>query len=528
MQFISSECSDVNYEGSEFIGESSSVVKFNFANLLKAALSSCDESDEQTAFYGGDKVSVFDSTASSGEKPNHHFNSVNNSMDNCPNNFMQLQNSNKYAIEEISAETSLGSQSPVESTGGNTTEEKEKVKTESGQSIYKNKYKEAFEQAKALLDEVLKLGDAKLIEIIKEAAKEGQVWVQDGEDMRPKLREFEEKERRLDAVKSDLELIQSDLKRDKSISNDLTKVKKTIKELRSKSPKNEKEIKKSKKQLDKAMTEELTLLAEAAELKKRLPNAKSRETALKKEQKELVKTLEGPKGRLLDALKVKKLARFAPICEILGEIKKHVTKDKSMDYFDNYKVKRSMKYFESHMADEELFYWILLIKIVLLLIPQDKAFLQLLPLKKETVSFMFWMIDSPIMKLKHKNLFKESYVRAHLRTEFTRVCNTLVFSAKKKFEEGKWSNEKWALLQKILIAGEDIPELYVNTSSTAIPSPAATHTPTAQDVIFSSESYEEVAGKRLFEEVSFNFDSNETIFDYEPEKKVYYGCDYTY
>lgn len=525
---------NVNYQGSEFIGDNNAA-KFgvSFVQQIKALLGG---EEEQAVFYAGEKLSVFESTASTQDKGTHHFNSPNVSSENCSNTFMDLTNTEKYAIspstdfEEANPETKLyiqSNQSPADSTDANmSTEGKEKggAKTESGQSIYKNKYKESFEQAKAIFDEVLKLNNAKLLEVLNQASKDCQGWEKEGEDLRPKLREFEEKERRLDAVKTELESVQNDLKRDKSIKNDISKVQKAIKELRSKAPKSEKESKKAKKQLDKAMNEENSLLAENAELKKRIPDAKTKENALKKEQKELVKTLEGPKTRLLEALKVKRLARFAPICELLKEIKTHVTKEQSMEYFDSYKAKRSMKYFESYMADEELFYWILLIKIVLLLIPQEKAFLQLLPLKKENVSFMFWMMDSPIMKLKHKNLFKESYVRGHLRAEFTRVCNTLVAAAKKKFEKGEWSNEKWTLMQKILRAGEEIPDLYANTNSTAMNSPMA------QDFIFGTEDnqhydVEELIGKRLFDDMmSYNHISIDSDDEgSEPEKRFYHG-----
>ena len=338
-------------------------------------------------------------------------------------------------------------------------------KAESTQSIYKNKYKEALEQAKAIIDEWMKAGMPLLQSARAEEVKGELVWRIEGEALSLRVQDYDDTEVDVEELQAKVQELKDSIKRAKAIEKEEAKVADTIKVLKKQGSK--KDNKKWQKQMDKAVAEQSSILKEKATLAQRLPQMKRDEEILTKDLKKLEGKLKPLRAEILKELSSKRYCQFIPIFEQMAQISQYVKKGDSMIYFDQYKKKRSMKYFEAYMKDEELFYWILLLKVVLMFIPSDKDYLNLLPLNKSTSPFMLWLLDSSVMKVKHKELFRESDVRKHLRKEFTRVFNIMVVRAEKLFTEGKWTSAKWSALQQVINAGEETIETVAEDSEKA-------------------------------------------------------------
>ena len=338
-------------------------------------------------------------------------------------------------------------------------------KTGYKQSIYKNKYKEALEQTKALLDEVIEKGVIQLLSAQAEGIKDDLVWRIEGEALSQKIQDYDNIEVDLEELQAKVQALKESVRRVKVIEKDEAKVASTIEALKKQGSK--KADKKWEKQMEKALAEQSSVLQEKAILAQRLPQMKRDEKTLVKELKRLEGKLKPLRAEILKELSAKRYCHFLPIFEQMDQITQYVKKGDSMTFFDRYRGYRSMKYFESYMKDEELFYWILLLKVVLMFIPSDKDYLNLLPLNKSTSPFMLWLLESSVMKVKHKELFRESDVRMHLREKFKGVLDTLKAKAQKLFNETKWTHEKWNLTQQVINAGGETIETVAENSEKA-------------------------------------------------------------
>lgn len=378
------------------------------------------------------------------------------------------------------------------------------IKCEGNQSIFKNKYKELNEQSKASFDEIYRDIGSKIAEIAKEMNKTKEEWERDGERLRQTIEIFESEERILAQVQERITKAESQAKRLKAIDGELTKLKKAIKELKGTKTRHEREERKVMKKLDKAKLAEKSLKEELKILKE---GTTLREQGLKEDKKELKKIskkIQPLRSKILEALKFKRLVCFAPLFGLMDQIKLYVGEDDSVKFFESYKKKRSMKYFESYAEKKELFYWIIIMKMVLTLLPKESEILTLLPLSQATTPFMSWLMDSAVMKVKHKTLFKEFPVRAHLRKEFERVSSVLLAKAQNLTDAGEWEKEKWETLMNVLNALGGVEDM-MNRSGLASP---VTHDS-------SKRTYEE------FEEEFDYFESEDEDESYYTKKKVF-------
>jgi len=396
--------------------------------------------------------------------------------------FCQVENQgifNYQVIEKIPEEgiKKTGAKSQKEAKGKIPESPKKQSagKSKGNQSIFKNKYKEQLEQAKSIFDEIYRWVKSKYESVVEENDKTDEKWIEEGEELRKIIEAFEREEVYLAEVQEVLSSAESDNTRMKTIEKELTKIKSTLRECKVAKASGEKEKKKLEKQLMKAKLAEESLKTELKELKDGVSKREQQIKENKKELKKVTNKMQPLRTRILDALKFKRFSSFSPLYEVMDQIKLYVSKEESVDFFDSYKSKRSMKYFESHMEDEQIFYWIVIMKIVLTLLPQNKDNLSLLPLTKTTTPFMSWLMDSSVMKIKHKTLFKEFSVRAHLRKEFERVCSILLVRAEKLTTNGDWEVEKWETLMNVLNALGGVDDLNGRNTKSGGSSPSTHH-----------------------------------------------------
>ena len=146
---------------------------------------------------------------------------------------------------------------------------------------------------------------------------------------------------------------------------------------------------------------------------------------------------------LTNALKEKQYCCFAGLYDLMSEVQEQG--GKIVAKFDKkYKNKVSKSYFKiNEFKSKDLFSWMMLVQIALVLIPEDSEYLELRSLKKSTVCLNTWLLDSP-MKQKNKDLYRDSIHRNHLREFMTEIYNNLMDQAMTKMDQGRRS-----LLQRI-------------------------------------------------------------------------------
>ena len=336
---------------------------------------------------------------------------------------------------------------------------KENLRTENNQSIFKNKPKELLEQAKALIEELLKLKGADFEKTSKKVQEEVQKsdfdWENDGQKLANTVKEFEKQEGMIASAEEEVSKLEKEMNKEKLLQTEINKLNKEMSKLctdnAKNKPKKETTVIKKKDRINQRIRE---LQAELDEIKHSNPNLsiKSEFEQKKKELKTIKRKLSPLQKKILEALKFKKFIPFARLFPLIESLKQYFNKEKYLLYFQNYKNKRSMRYFEAYMESEELYFWTVLFNIVLTLLPQDDQDISLLPLSKSATPFMAWLVDSSVMKIKHKNLFKGSQVRSHLRNEFERVANILLMKSKQEIATGNWTGEKENSLKDVLNA----------------------------------------------------------------------------
>lgn len=332
------------------------------------------------------------------------------------------------------------------------------LKTENNQSIFKNKPKEQLEQAKALIEELLKFGDADLEKTYKKVLEEIQKsdldWQNDGEKLAKTIKEFEKQEEMIASAEEEISRLEKEVNKAKLLQAEMNKLVKDMKKLDNpgkNAPKKPTTVIKKRDRLQEKINE---IQAELLQIQHENPSVdiKDELEQKKKELKNLKRKLSPLRTKILEALKFKKFAPFVNIFPLISQMKQYFNKEDYLLYFQSYKQKRSMRYFEAYMQPEELYFWTVLFNIVLALLPEDTQDISLLPLSKSATPFMAWLVDSSVMKIKHKNLFKCSQVRAHLRNEFERVASNLLMKSKQEIAAGHWSEEKEDSLKNIFRA----------------------------------------------------------------------------
>ena len=267
------------------------------------------------------------------------------------------------------------------------------------QSIYKNKYKEVLEQAKTILDELFEWTQEKYERAKMEKGKTLEEWIKDGELLKKIIEVFEKEEELLGIIQEEID--------EKIVAKDFVDG------------------------MESKMLEQ--------EIKEK-----------KKEEQKIKKQVEPLRTKIIDALYFKQFSAFVPLYEKMDLVKLYIEKEDLSNFFKKYKVKCSMIYLEKCLEEEELFHWIVILKLALTLLPQDIKYLTSLPLTQTTTPFMAWLIESDKMKIKNKTLFKQFEIRNHLRKEFEKILRVLFMDAQNKKKQGKWENEKWEGLIGIL------------------------------------------------------------------------------
>ena len=145
-----------------------------------------------------------------------------------------------------------------------------------------------------------------------------------------------------------------------------------------------------------------------------------------KMNEESEKTKEG----ILEDLEDIQYCRFADLLNYRDQIKKHKSKV-STKFNKGYKNSVSHKFFRKEFKPEELFDWVLLLQIALILIPRDEGIVELLPLRKETVCFCAWLFESPLDQ-ENKDLYKTAEVRNHMRDVLAKAFSDLMDQAYEK------------------------------------------------------------------------------------------------
>jgi len=344
------------------------------------------------------------------------------------------------------------------------------LKTENNQSIFKNKPKEQLEQAKALIEELLKLGNAELEQthkkVLEENKKNDLDWQNDGEKLAKTIKEFEKQEEMIASAEEEISRLEKEANKAKILQAEMNKLIKDMKKLDNpgkNAPKKPTTVVKKRERLQEKINELQTQLHQIQHENPTV-DIKDELEQKKKELKNLKRKLSPLRTKILQALKFKKFAPFTNLFPLISQFKKYFNKLDYLVYFQNYKEKRSMRYFEAYMKSEELYFWTVLFNIVLTLLPQDTQDISLLPLSKSATPFMAWLVDSSVMKIKHKNLFKCSQVRAHLRSEFERVASNLLMKSKQEIAAGNWSKEKENSLNNIFNAlGRDWDAVDIHT-----------------------------------------------------------------
>ena len=339
------------------------------------------------------------------------------------------------------------------------TRKKKPLRTENNQSIFKNKPKELLEQAKALMEELLKWEPSALGKnhgkVLEEVEKDNLSWENDGENLVKTVKEFEKQEEAVAKMEEEIYRLETEANRAKLLQTEIKKLEKEMGKIRSGKakdlPKKEKAV---HKKIERIQEKKDSLLLELEEIRQAniTTDIQAEIKQKKADLKNLKRKLSPLRTKILEALKYKKFTPFADLFLMTASLKKYFNKEDYLLYFESYKKKRSMRYFEAHMESKELYFWTVLFNVVLAFLPQDDQDLSLLPLTKSATPFMAWLVDSSVMKIKHKNLFKCSQVRGHLRTEFERVANILLMKSKKEIAEGKWDEEKKQSLEASLKA----------------------------------------------------------------------------
>jgi len=310
------------------------------------------------------------------------------------------------------------------------------------QSIYKNKYKEVLEYAKSAFDDVYynRLENT-FNNALYEKEKTNERWVQDGEGLSTLIHKLEDEEILIGQVEEVLLKAKSEEKTTKALEKKLVKIKAAIRKLNGKKVFGTKANIKHKNQISqKKVTEEL-LKKELRYLEEIARTRKQRIQANEKKLENMKRKILPLRTRIMDALESKRLVPFCHLYQLMDQIKDYVQNGDSVIFFENFKGKRSMKYFMEYMDDTELFYWTILVRIVLILLPKEEGTLSSLSFGKTTTPFLVWLL-TPNMTIQNKTLFKEFYVRDHLRTEFEGLFNVFLTKAKELTRVGKWRMEK--------------------------------------------------------------------------------------
>ena len=338
---------------------------------------------------------------------------------------------------------------------------RDKQKKKNEQSKYKNSYKVVMEQAKSIIMKGFRVKKNAFMKNVRdENAKDRQTWTNEGESLASKVERYEEAEASFVDYESRIQKLKDDKRRLKNLGQDHTNkqgIDEAPNEQQSKKTKNGR--KKSQKEKKKVICDDIISFEEEDSLTNSLPEIQQQLSALTGTLKEKKEEVEPIKKAILKKLSIKRYCRFLPIFEQIDKISEYVKKGDLKEFFDRYKDNRSMIYFRDCMKNEEILCWILVIKVVLILIPSNREYLNLLPLDKSTTPFLLWLLNSSMMKVKNKELFRDPKTREHLRKEFTKVYEGLKAKAGKLMKEENWTQSKWELFQKLVEIDVGAPRL---------------------------------------------------------------------